>query len=106
MLAVTLGFVLFNAESLQQCGQDIACLFGFGKLPFVTAETVYYLKSYAVLFVIGMVGATPLVRNLSRRVGDTKVGMILEPVLCIILLLICTAYLVDGSFSPFLYFRF
>ena len=106
MLAVTLGFVLFNAESLQQCGQDIACLFGFGKLPFVTAETIYYLKSYAVLFVIGIVGATPVVRNLGRRIGNTKAGAVLEPILCIILLLICTAYLVDGSFSPFLYFRF
>ena len=106
MLAVTLGFVLFNAESLQQCGQDIACLFGFGKLPFVTAETIYYLKSYAVLFIIGIVGATPVVRNLGRRIGNTKAGAVLEPILCIILLLICTAYLVDGSFSPFLYFRF
>lgn len=106
MLAVTLGFVLFNAESLQQCAQDIKCLFGFGGLPVITADTIYYLKSYAVLFVVGFVGATPLVRDLATRVGKTKVGPVLEPILCIALLLLCTAYLVDGSFSPFLYFRF
>ncbi len=106
MLAVTLGFVLFNATSLQQCAQDIKCLFGFGGLPVITADTIYYLKSYAVLFIVGFVGATPLVRDLATRMGKTKVGAVLEPILCIALLLLCTAYLVDGSFSPFLYFRF
>ena len=106
MLAVTLGFVLFNATSLAQCGQDLKGLFGFGGLPFITADTIYYLKSYGVLFLAGIVGATPLVRDLVNRIGKTKVGAVLEPVVCLALLLLCTAYLVDGSFSPFLYFRF
>ena len=106
MLAVVLGFVLFNAESLQQCGSDIACLFGFGGLPAVTGETLYYLRSYGVLFVVGIIGCTPLVKNLALKLEKTKVGAVLEPVMCILLLLLCTAYLVDGSFSPFLYFRF
>ena len=106
MLAVILGFVLFNATSLQQCAQDIKCLFGFGGLPVMTADTLYYLRSYGVLFIAGIVGATPLVRNCANRIGKTKVGAVLEPVVCITLLLLCTGYLVDGSFSPFLYFRF
>ena len=106
MLAVILGFVLFNATSLQQCARDIKCLFGFGGLPAITADTIYYLRSYGVLFVVGIVGATPVVRNCANRIAHTKVAAVLEPVLCIGLLLLCTAYLVDGSFSPFLYFRF
>jgi len=106
MLAVTLGFVLFNATSLAQCAQDLKGMFGFGGLPVITADTIYYLRSYGVLFIVGFVGATPLVRDLGNWIGKTKVGAILEPVVCIALLLLCTAYLVDGSFSPFLYFRF
>ena len=106
MLAVILGFVLFNAESLSQAGADIASLFGFGGLPLVTGETLYYLRSYSVLFVIGIIGATPLVSYLVKRIENTKVAAILEPVFCLFILLMCTAYLVDGSFSPFLYFRF
>ena len=106
MLAVILGFVLFNAESLQQCGSDLACLFGFGGLPFVNGETLYYLRSYFVLFVMGIIGCTPLVKNVALRLEKTTAGKILEPVICVVLLLLCTAYLVDGSFSPFLYFRF
>ena len=31
---------------------------------------------------------------------------IAEPIMLVALLLVITAYLVDGSFNPFLYFRF
>ncbi len=106
LLVVILGFVLFNAETLDQAVGDITAMFGFAKLPLVTAETLYYLRSYAVLFVLGFLGSTPLVRDNARRLGEKKLGVILEPVVMILLLLICTGYLVDGSFSPFLYFRF
>ena len=102
LLVVVLGFVLFNAESLTQAGSDIAGMFGFNGLPLVSAETLYYLRSYGVLFILGFVGATPLVRDTARKLADRKVGAILEPIVLIVLLLVCTGYLVDGSFSPFL----
>ena len=106
LLAVVLSFVLFNAESMAQVGTDFAGLFGGLGLPSVTAETLYYLKSYAVLFGIGILGATPLVRDAAARVSATRVGPALEALVLAALLTVCTAYLVDGSFSPFLYFRF
>ena len=106
LLVVILSFVLFNAESLAQAGSDFAALFGFRDLPGVTSQTLYYLRSYGLLFAVGAVGATPVVRNGALRIGKTKIGAVLEVLLMIGLLLVCTAYLVDGSFSPFLYFRF
>ena len=106
LLLVMISFVLFNAESLSQAGSDIAGLFGFGGVPGVTAPTLYYLKSYAPLFLMGFVGATPLVRNTAARIGQTRFGAVLVPLVLMVLLLVCTGYLVDGSFSPFLYFRF
>ena len=106
LLVVVLGFVLFNAENMTQAGSDIAGMFGFGGVPFVTAETLYYLRSYAVLFLVGFIGATPLVRDTANRLYKHKAVAIIEPIVLILLLLICSGYLVDGSFSPFLYFRF
>ena len=106
LLIVVLSFVLFNAESLSQAGEDFANLFGFGHLPAVTSVTLYYLRSYALLFAAGFVGATPIVKQTAMRIGKTKIGAVLEVLLLIGILLVCTAYLVDGSFSPFLYFRF
>ena len=106
LLVIVLSFVLFNGEDFAQVGADFAGLFGFGGVPGVTAETVYYLKSYALLFAVGFVGATPIVKDTALRIEKTKVGPVLEVLLLMGLLLVCTAYLVDGSFSPFLYFRF
>ena len=106
LLATVLGFVLFNAESLAQAGSDLAALFGFGGLPAVTPETLYYLRSYGPLFILGFIGSTPVVKLAARRISETKAGPVLELLVLAALLLVCTGYLVDGSFSPFLYFRF
>ncbi len=106
LFAVMISFVLFNAVDIAQAGTDLANLFGFGGLPAVTGDTLYYLTSFGPLFVMGIVGATPVVKTLAGKVEDTAVGTVLEILMMAALLLICTAYLVDGSFSPFLYFRF
>jgi alginate O-acetyltransferase complex protein AlgI len=107
---VTLGFVLFNAESLPQAMGDIAGMFGLAGVPLVTKESLYYLSSYGLLFVAGFIGATPMIRDTAKKLSEnpkcSKIVAVLEPVFLLALLLVCTAYLVDGSFSPFLYFRF
>ena len=106
LLIVCISFVLFNAESLPQAGSDLMGMFGLGSLPLVTGHTLYYLRSFAVLFAAGIIGATPLVKQAAEKVTNTRIGSILEPITLAAILLLCTAYLVDGSFSPFLYFRF
>ena len=106
LLLVVVSFVLFNAESLSQAGSDLAGMFGLSGAPAVTEATLYYLRSYAPLFIAGFVGATPVVKNTANRIAATKLGTVLEPAVLLLLLLLCSAYLVDGSFSPFLYFRF
>ena len=106
LLLICISFVLFNAETLTQAGADLLGMFGFGGVPLVTWETLYYLRSFAVLLIVGAIGATPVVKRGAERISATAVGAVLEPILLIALLLLCTACLVDGSFSPFLYFRF
>ena len=106
LLVICFSFVLFNAENFAQAGSDMACMLGFGGLPLISAPAVYYLKSYGVLFAAGILGATPLVKTIALRVEKTTFAPILELLVMVGLLLVSTAYLVDGSFSPFLYFRF
>ena len=106
LLVTVLGFVLFNAADLSQAASDIAGMFGGGGVPLVTGQTLYFLRSYGVLLIAAVIGATPLVRRLAQKVSERKIGAVLEPLVLIVLLLVCTAYLVDGSFNPFLYFRF
>ena len=106
LLIVLLGFVLFNAADLGQAAEDIGGLFGFRDIPLLSAETVYYLRSYGVLLVLGILGATPVVRNAAVRIGNGPFGAVAETGVLIALLVLCCAFLVDGSFNPFLYFRF
>ena len=106
LLIVMLSFMVFNAADLTTAVQEIGAMFGFAGLPLVTAETLYYLRSFAPLFIMAMVGATPIVRDSCRKIENTAVGSVLEIAMMAGLLIVCTAYLVDGSFSPFLYFRF
>ncbi len=106
LLIVVIGFVLFNAADLPQAMGDIAGMFGFANVPLVTGQTLYYLRSYALVLVLSVVGATPLVKTVGLKISEKPFGAALEAVVMILLLLVCSAYLVDGSFNPFLYFRF
>ena len=106
MLVVILGFVLFNASTLAQAGSDLAAMFGFGGLPLVTKHTLYCLSSFGVLFTVACIGATPVPKKAMQSLENTRFGGCLTLFFMVAALLLCTAYLVDGSFSPFLYFRF
>ncbi len=105
LLSVMLSFVLFNGADLSQAAADLAGLFGLRGLPLVTGETLYYLRSYGRVFLLGLLGSTPLVKQAAGKLPE-KTLAVLEPLALGALLLVCTAYLVDGSFNPFLYFRF
>ena len=103
LLIVMGSFVLFNAESLAQAASDLAGL--FGGVPLVTQEALYCLRSYSLVLAVSVVGATPLPKRLAAAIPE-RVTAVLEHLALTALLLVCTAYLVDGSFNPFLYFRF
>ena len=94
---VTISFVLFSAPDLATAGQYLGSMFGLQGLPLVSAEAWFYLKNSALLFVVGIVGVTPVVRNLAQRVENTKAGKVLGIVVPVVLLLLSVGYLVSGG---------
>lgn len=110
ILFVLISFVLFDSASMAIAGQNIGAMFGLGGLPLTSVEAVYNLRSYAVILLIGIVGSCPLLKNAVAKLAEKPTGQLLvniaEPLYLAILLAVCTGYLVDGSFNPFLYFRF
>jgi alginate O-acetyltransferase complex protein AlgI len=85
-------------------------MFGLLNIPYSNPYTIYYLKSYRVILIISVIAATPLFSKLIGRLKGfnriERVFSFLEPLVQVLLLLLITAYLVDGSFNPFIYFRF
>lgn len=106
ILVTLFGFVLFGADGLAGTLSDLAILFGRGGL--TDPEALYHWQSNAVLLLIALVGATPLPKYiwgvLERRVG--ALTAVLQPLLVGAALILSTAYLVESTFNPFLYFRF
>ncbi len=110
LLFVLFGFVIFNAENVGQAVSDLGGMIGVGGLPLISDETLYNLRSFGIVLLAGGIGATPVVRNLAGKVSEHPAGdrilEFVEPVGLAVLMLVMTAYLVDGSFQAFLYFRF
>lgn len=107
---VMISFIIFNAADMGEAFEYIGGLFSFGSIPIVSSEFFYNLRNYAVVLVLGIIGSTPLVKRSIEKLSDKKtfgrIINVLEPVVLSVLLIVMTAYLVDGSFNPFLYFRF
>ena len=110
LFLVIISFVIFNAADMAEAFAYIGGMFGAGGIPAVTTEAIYYLQSNMIVLLIAIIGATPICKSLVNKLeispkGEAIVG-VLEPILLMFLMVLCTAYLVDGSFNPFLYFRF
>ena len=110
VIVILVSFVIFSANGMSGAISDVGAMFGLGNLPLWTAETGYYLGGYAVVFACALFGATPVLKNTVLKIKENKVGNmvinVLEPIFVVAVLLLVTAYFVDGSFSAFLYFRF
>jgi len=106
LIIVMISFVIFNGESTTQIVQNIGGLIGINTSAIISQESLYYLKSYFVVILIGILGATPFLKNIVNKDKLRKVINVIEPVFLLLILTICTSYIIDGSFNPFLYFRF
>jgi alginate O-acetyltransferase complex protein AlgI len=107
---IIFSFTIFHLESLAGIVEYLKGLVGLMGVPAVNRESVYYLRSYGFVIALAAFGATPVLRDFINRAKEhPKQGAVvnaLTPVFVAVLLMIVTAYIIDSSFSPFLYFRF
>ena len=107
---IIISFVIFNNENIKDLWSSLYNMFNFRGLDLYNDFSTYYLKSYTVLLIVSVIGATPILKNIIQKVNKNVTGQkvisTINPILHIVLLVVVTAYLIDGSFNPFLYFRF
>lgn len=110
LFVAMISFIIFNSNDIISAFHNISGLFGGGGEVFINDVCLYYLNSYGLILLMACFGATPICKNLVEKISKNKTGKkiinILEPVYLGVLLLIVTTYLIDGSYNPFLYFRF
>ena len=107
---IIISFVIFNNENIKDLWSSLYNMFNFRGLDLYNDFSTYYLKSYTVLLIVSVIGATPILKNIIQKINKNVTGQkvisTINSILNIVLLVVVTAYLIDGSFNPFLYFRF
>ncbi|MDY5771788.1 MAG: MBOAT family O-acyltransferase [Anaerovoracaceae bacterium] len=107
IVLVLFSMVIFNGGSIGEAMSFIGAMIGIGSagggaIPLTGVLSSYYIRSFGVLFIVSIAASTPIAKKLSAL----RYAEWLKPAAAVILLLLVTAYLADGSYNPFLYFRF
>lgn len=108
MMFVMIGWVLFFSPGMGSAMRYIGVMFGIGANGFADGTAVYYLLNYIILFVLAALCSVPYTYKkftqyaFGKKVDHYKVAMICYA----LIFLLSTAYLVNATYNPFLYFRF
>ena len=105
LFLVMVSWTIFALEDMAQLGGYLKVMFGLGGVPLTDAAFGYHLTSYLPILCVAAASSTPLGRAVYRNMG-TRAQQAVCTVLVSAGLLVCTAYLVAGTYNPFLYFNF
>ena len=105
LFLVLVSWAIFAVEDFGHLGAYLAAMFGGANGGLYNENVGYYFTSFLPMLIIGCVAATPLAAKLWAKL-PVKVVKVILPVVLLAGLIFSTAYLVDATYNPFLYFRF
>lgn len=104
MFIVMIGWVFFFSSTLSNAVSYIGIMLGGGAYPLFNTKTAYLLRTNIILLVIGGFMCTPAPMNRFLKFWRKHTKTAMAAIFGVLLL--ATAYLIYGSYNPFLYFRF
>lgn len=108
MILVIISWVFFDIETLKGALTYIGLMFGIGANGLEDDFSNYIIDTNFIFFIIAIIGVTPLVKKIIEFLKEKSqiIGIIIVVLFCSIIIFISTAYLVNESYSSFLYFKF
>lgn len=110
MFIVMISFIIFSSDDISSALVAIKGLFSFSSLKLSNDFIIYYIRSYGVILIGGLVLCTPLIKNAINKLRENKILNyiinIFEVIILVLIFVIITSMLIDSSYNPFLYFRF
>ncbi len=112
MIIVLFSWVFFSLEQLSGILSFFKAMFGLNGAGLIDGAGIYQWKNALLLLLIAAIAATPFPKLLAERITKNRreyisvTGSILEKAVLVFLLFLSTAYIVEASYNPFLYFRF
>ncbi len=107
MVLVMIGWVFFFSPSIGSAFAYIGKMFGIGADGFINGTAVYYFYNYILLFLVLILCSVPYTyKKFSRFMLHKKSRCPVAIATYILMFILSTAYLVNATYNPFLYFRF
>lgn len=107
---ILIGWLLFAFEDLSAGLIYAKSMFGMTENSFYNQQFFYDLYTNIILLSVCTVASTPILKKCYNRIVGIRHYSIFIKLLFFVylsvIMVISTAYLVDNSFNPFLYFRF
>lgn len=104
LVLVLISWVLFAANDIGSAFSYLGSMFGAGAGAYDMAS-VYNLLQYLPMIILCAIASLPIAAKKLGTLSNKKRSVFLLGA-CAVALIICTGYLVDASYNPFLYFRF
>ncbi len=107
LFIVVIGWVLFKATTLEEGLKYLSIMFGLSTFSNITFEYTYFIsRKLIVLIIIGIIASTPILKDIFNRYRDIKVFELIKTILITLLFIISIIFMVNSTYSPFIYFQF
>lgn len=110
LIIIIVGWAIFEFENTSVLFSFIKTMFGMGSNTFIDNQSIYYLYTNLFLFILAIIFSTPLPKKLFEKlicnVKFKPYAKLIVPTIYLILIFLCTTYLVNETYNPFLYFKF
>lgn len=104
---VIIGWVFFTFDTLENALNFIMLMFGVVHNEIITFNIYYYMNFRTIVWIIiSVILSTPLIRNISQKYNSNKYFELVKTLFLSILLIICIIFMVNSTYSPFIYFQF
>lgn len=104
---ILVSWVIFSLEDTKKMFEYLKGMFGLLPVDAINTTAIYYLIGYFVIFTIACIASTPLIKNIYDKINARfKYTGVIDIIIYVLILLTSTAYLVNSTYNPFLYFRF
>lgn len=103
LIFIMLGWTIFYFEDLGEICQYISSMFSGG---LISDKSLSIILSYLPMLIVTAFACTPIMKKFRVKIRDKRAVGVMETILCLMSIMLCTATLVSQSYNPFLYFRF
>lgn len=111
LLMVTLGWVLFRADSISAAGAYLKTMFGLGNAVLIDGLAIRNFQDHALILILACLCSTPVFKTAYRRFclkgrGAAAVCGAASCLTQLVLFVISISQLVMNAHNPFIYFNF